>query len=210
MRPIFSVLACLLLCVSAALGQVNTGELRLKVIDSSGAGLQATVTVVSEGNQYNSVLATDDAGTVDIQTLPYGIYQVAVDKQGFSTVVKTVEVRSALPVKSTVELRVAPLNSTVTINETGTLVDPDRPSSVMQIGAKQIEERVTSLPGRSVEDLVNTQPGWIYEGNAVLHPRGAEAQTQFVIDGIPLTDNRSPSVIFILFDRSQNFPSLNL
>src|SRR6202012_2528528 len=31
------------------------------------------------------------------------------------------------------------------------------------------------------------------EGNAVLHPRGSEYQTQFVIDGIPLTDNRSPS-----------------
>ena len=49
-----------------------------------------------------------------------------------------------------------------------------------------------SLPGRSVQDLVNSQPGWLYEGNAVLHPRGSEYQTQFVIDGIPLTDNRSP------------------
>ena len=26
----------------------------------------------------------------------------------------------------------------------------------------------------------------------MLHPRGSEYQTQFVIDGIPLTDNRSP------------------
>ncbi len=40
---------------------------------------------------------------------------------------------------------------------------------------------------------MNSQPGWLYEGNAVLHPRGSENQTQFVIDGIPLTDNRSPS-----------------
>jgi hypothetical protein len=63
----------------------------------------------------------------------------------------------------------------------------------MQLGSKQIEDRVQSLPGRSVQDLVNTQPGWLYEGNAVLHPRGSEYQTQFVIDGIPLTDNRSPS-----------------
>ena len=38
-----------------------------------------------------------------------------------------------------------------------------------------------------------TQPGWLYEGNAVLHPRGSEYQTQFVLDGIPLLDNRSPS-----------------
>jgi len=27
----------------------------------------------------------------------------------------------------------------------------------------------------------------------VLHPRGSEYQTQFVIDGVPLTDNRSPA-----------------
>ena len=27
----------------------------------------------------------------------------------------------------------------------------------------------------------------------MLHPRGSEYQTQFVLDGIPLTDNRSPS-----------------
>ncbi len=40
---------------------------------------------------------------------------------------------------------------------------------------------------------MNSQPGWLYEGNAVLHPRGSEYQTQFVMDGIPLTDNRSPS-----------------
>jgi len=73
------------------------------------------------------------------------------------------------------------------------LIDPDLPSSIMQIGSKQIEDRVQSLPGRSIQDLVNTQPGWLYEGNAVLHPRGSEYQTQFVIDGIPLTDNRSPS-----------------
>ena len=85
------------------------------------------------------------------------------------------------------------MNTSVAVNAEQTLIDPDLPSSIMQIGSKQIEDRVQSLPGRSVQDLVNTQPGWLYEGNAVLHPRGSEYQTQFVIDGIPLTDNRSPS-----------------
>ena len=54
--------------------------------------------------------------------------------------------------------------------------------------------RETSIPGRSVVDLVNSQPGWLYEGNAVLHARGSEYQTQFVVDGVPLTDNRSPGI----------------
>jgi hypothetical protein len=55
------------------------------------------------------------------------------------------------------------------------------------------QNRVSSIPGRSIQDLVNSQPGWLYEGNTVLLPRGSEYQTQFVVDGIPLTDNRSPS-----------------
>ena len=62
-----------------------------------------------------------------------------------------------------------------------------------QIGSDSIQNRVSSIPGRSIQDLVNSQPGWLYEGNAVLHPRDSEYQTQFVVDGIPLTDNRSPS-----------------
>src|SRR6201999_3142008 len=78
-------------------------------------------------------------------------------------------------------------------NAAATLIDPDQAGSVSQVGATQIQDRVGSLPGRSLQDLVDTQPGWLYEGNAVLHPRGSEYQTQFVVDGVPLTDNRSPS-----------------
>jgi hypothetical protein len=72
------------------------------------------------------------------------------------------------------------------------LIDPHRSTSVNEIGQQTMQTRRTSLPGRSLQDLINSQPGWTYEGNAVLHPRGTEYQTQFVVDGIPLTDNRSP------------------
>src|SRR5205085_9741644 len=75
-----------------------------------------------------------------------------------------------------------------------TLIDPEQAGSVGQVGTESIQSRLSSIPGRSVEDPLNSQPGWLYEGNAVLHPRGSEYQTQFVVDGIPLTDNRSPSL----------------
>jgi outer membrane cobalamin receptor len=81
----------------------------------------------------------------------------------------------------------------VTVNDAATLIDPYSSGSINRIGKDTIADRVTSLPGRSLQDLVNSQPGWLYEGNAVLHPRGSEYQTQLVVDGIPLTDNRSPS-----------------
>jgi hypothetical protein len=81
----------------------------------------------------------------------------------------------------------------VTVSASGTLVDPYRAGSFNEMGLQTIENRLTALPGRSMQDLVNSEPGWLYEGNAVLHPRGSEYQTQFIVDGFPLTDNRSPS-----------------
>jgi len=178
---------------SPAMGQVHTGDLRLRVTDSAGLGLKASVTVASGASQYHNVFETSAAGEVDVKSLPYGIYLVSAEKAGFAPNAGTVEVRTSSPTMHTLKLVVAAVATSVDVNGQAPLIDPYRPSSVMQIGSAQIRDRVGSLPGRSVQDLVNSQPGWLYEGNAVLHPRGSEYQTQFVIDGIPLTDNRSPS-----------------
>jgi hypothetical protein len=175
------------------LAQVNTGELCLKVTDPGGLGLSASIKISSNSSQYRNSLTTSKSGEVDITTLPYGIYLLRAESQGFTATTETVEVRSALPSEHTIKLTIAPVNTSVQVSSSAPLIDPYRPSSVMQIGSQQIQDRTASLPGRSVQDLVDTQPGWLYEGNAVLHPRGSEYQTQFVIDGIPLTDDRSPS-----------------
>jgi hypothetical protein len=182
----------LLLTTWPLLAQVNTGELRLKVTDPTGLGLKATVTLSSEASQYRNKFATDEDGTSDIKTLFYGTYRLKIETQGFSSVSETLEVRSAIPVEHTIHLAVAPVSTSLEVNSSNTLIDPRTASSLMQIGSQQIEDRPDSLPGRSVQYLVNSQPGWLYEGNAVLHPRGSEYQTQLVVDGIPLTDNRSP------------------
>jgi Carboxypeptidase regulatory-like domain len=189
MRKIFAIL---MLYATCALAQVNSGELRLRVLDPSGAGVKAVVNLTNAGSGYSNTFTTDSAGPSSVQPLAYGIYLLSIEYQGFASVSQPVVVRSAIPVDLSVQLHVAPVTTNVTVKDAATLIDPDRPNSIMQIGSKQIDERLGSLPGRSVQDLVNTQPGWLYEGNAVLHPRGSEYQTQFVIDGIPLTDNRSP------------------
>jgi hypothetical protein len=175
------------------LGQSSTGELRLTVTDPGGLGVKTAVELVSQGNEYRHTLTTDDQGNLDAKRLPYGIYQIQIQVEGFAPVSEAVEIRSALPLDRTLRLKLASVSESVKVNESATLIDPYRASSVNQIGLETIQNRLTSLPGRSLQDLVNSEPGWLYEGNAVLHPRGSEYQTQFVVDGIPLTDNRSPS-----------------
>ena len=189
----FLILA-VLLWVFPLLAQSNTGELRLTVTDPSGLGLKnASVEMVSEASEYHEAFVTDDTGKLDAKRLPYGIYVIHVRMEGFAPLSESVEIRSALPLDRTIQLPLASVSESVNVSAASTLINPHQAGSVNEIGTQTIENRVNSLPGRSLEDLVNSEPGWLYEGNAVLHPRGSEYQTQFVVDGIPLTDNRSPS-----------------
>ncbi|MGC1220814.1 MAG: TonB-dependent receptor plug domain-containing protein [Candidatus Sulfotelmatobacter sp.] len=195
MRPLLLgiLILTLLLLAPHADAQSNTGELRLKITDPDGLALQTAVELISQANEYRHTFTTDDQGNLDARRLPYGIYQLQIQAQGFAAVSEPVEIRSALPLDRTIRMKVASASESVMVSASRTLVDPYRAGSVNEVGLQTIENRLTALPGRSMQDLVNSQPGWLYEGNAVLHPRGSEYQTQFVIDGIPLTDNRSPS-----------------
>ena len=196
MRSLFHLgilLVALTLLAFLAEAQSNTGELRLKITDPDGLALKTAVELVSQGNEYRHTFTTDDQGDLDAKRLPYGIYQLQIQLPGFAEVSEPVEIRSALPLDRTIRLKLAAASESVTVTTPRTLIDPYRAGSDNEIGLQTIENRLTALPGRSMQDLVNSQPGWLYEGNAVLHPRGSEYQTQFVIDGIPLTDNRSPS-----------------
>jgi len=175
-----------------AFGQTNSGELRLKVTDPAGLAVGVTVEIVSTANQYRTTFIADDSGVVDVKRIPFGVYRIAIHQQGFAEVSQSIEISSVLPTDHTITLAVSTITETVTVTDAATLIDPEQAGAISQIGSEAIQNRPSSLPGRSLQDLVNSQPGWLYEGNAVLHPRGSEYQTQFVVDGIPLTDNRSP------------------
>lgn len=175
------------------LAQSNSGELRLRVTDPAGFGVKAAVQILSRANQYRSTLETSDQGSLDVQRLPYGIYQVEIRQPGFATTSESVEIHSSIPTERSIQLKVSLATESVTVTAANTLIDPEQAGTIAQVGSDMIRDRLSSVPGRSLQDLVNSQPGWLYEGNAVLHPRGSEYQTQFVVDGIPLTDNRSPS-----------------
>jgi outer membrane cobalamin receptor len=189
----FAFLSLLLLAVSVLRGQSNSGELRIKVTDPSGAAVRTDVVLVSEANDFRKTLSTDDSGALLVKHLPFGVYHVAIDHAGFAAFGDNVEVRSAIPADYVAKLTISAPNTSVTVTDSDTLIDPHATGNTNRIGTDAISNRESSLPGRSLQDLVNSQPGWLYEGNAVLHPRGSEYQTQLVVDGLPLIDNRSPS-----------------
>src|SRR5260370_32003777 len=107
--PSFSTRLISLIVLGATvpgLAQVHTGELRLRVTDPAGLGIKASVAVSSEASQYQSTFTTGSSGETEIKTLPYGIYLVHVEKEGFTAATRTVEVRSAIPARHLITLPV--------------------------------------------------------------------------------------------------------
>lgn len=184
----------LLLWTVGQFGQSQTGELRLTVSDPTGLPIQSAVELVSDANQLRQRFETDANGILVARRLPFGAYRVLVTRNGFAAFSDTLEVRSALPTMYHATLGLAPIQAQVTVAPPGdTLIDLHRTTATNRLGAETLQRRTLSMPGRSVPDLVNTQPGWLLEANGILHPRGSEYQVQYVVDGLPLTDNRSPA-----------------
>ena len=103
--------------LSRLLGQSTTGELRLTVTDPAGLGLKSAVELVSQGNEYRHTFTTDDQGNLDAKRLPYGIYQIQIQLEGFAPVSESVEIRSALPLDRTVRLKLASVSESVKVTE---------------------------------------------------------------------------------------------
>ena len=192
MKELRSLILIVFSVLTLASGQANEGSLRLRVHDATGHPIETALQLISRENALSKTLSTHNDGTLAITHLPFGRYHIDIQCPGFAAVSQSVEIRSTAPTRLALQLTLSPITESVTVHTPDTLLAIDQPGSVNMLGTEQIQTRLGSVPGRSLQDLVDSQPGWLYEGSAVLHPRGSEYQTQFVIDGVPLTDNRSP------------------
>jgi hypothetical protein len=186
-------LAALLLSGLTLFGQLQTGEIRLEVKDQSGSAMEATGMLESLSAGVRRTYQTDGQGAHTFGSLPFGRYRLEVGRTGFAKQELLIEVRSAVPLPKVVTLAVTAAETTVEIREQGTLLDTQGTGAAQHLGPDVLDSRKSSAPGRSLIDLVNQQPGWLLEANGILHPRGSEYAVQYVIDGIPLYDNRSPA-----------------
>jgi hypothetical protein len=187
----FCLLLILLAC--SAFAQKGTGEIRLTVLDQAGAPMSARADLVSLSTHTEQNVDVGPSGRYSFKNLPVGHYRLLVTRNGFMPSSELIEVHSELPLAHKVTLGIQPVATELKVTEADTLIDPDRVGGAHYVGARQVRERETGLPGRDMISLVAQQPGWLLEANGVLHPRGSEYDTQYVVNGFPVQDNRSPA-----------------
>src|SRR5215471_12602510 len=142
-----------LLIAAAQFGQSSTGELRVSVRDSSGLPVMCHVTLVSEANDLSQQLDTAADGLSAAKRLPFGRYRIAIQQPGFASYEALVEINSAVPKEYAVTLTPAAVRAQVTVRAEDTLLDTHQASAVNRVGAETLQERITTLPGRSLSDV---------------------------------------------------------
>ena len=190
--------AALLLCgillpMQPALAQRERGELQIEVKDPQGRPAAATGQLVSESNQLKKEFAIPAEGKYAATELSFGVYHLSVNADGFAEWTGLVEIRGAVPVHVSVVLGMAPVSVQVQVTDAATLVDPSENGTIYSLSGETLREHRAAQSGRDLSDAIDDQPGWLYEANGALHPRGSEYQVQYVLDGMPLTQNRSPA-----------------
>src|SRR5882724_11581165 len=185
--------SALMVLASPARAQRERGELQIEVKDPQGRSTAATGEIVSESNQVKKEFAIGAEGKYLAQELAFGVYRLTVSAEGFAAWTGLLEVRSEVPVRIAVVLGMAPVNTKVEVTDAATLLALAETGTIYSLSGETLREHEAAQQGRDLSDAVNDQPGWLYEANGALHPRGSEYQVQYVLDGMPLTQNRSPA-----------------
>jgi hypothetical protein len=196
LRKIFSTavlfLAATLFTFSYAAAQTRIGTVQGTVKDPNGALVaNATVTITQANTGYRQTTQTDEQGAYRLVNVPFSDYTVRAEATGFQPQEQHVDLESAIPLNLDFGLAVGTTAQTVTIEAEPDHAEHDKVSSDTDINQTILERQAGAAPSRGIEAIVASAPGFAPDDNGRLHPRGSESQVQYVVDGVPITDNLS-------------------
>jgi Carboxypeptidase regulatory-like domain len=170
----------------------NAGTIEGSVVDPAGAAVaKATVTIHNAVTGYRQVTATGSDGTFRFSNIPPNSYHVEVAATGFAVFAQDVSIRSAIPIQFKATLALASAQSSVTVQGAGDLIEVD-PSSHIDADRSLIMKLPSVDPGGGLSQAITYSTGGVVaDGNGLFHPLGDHAQSTFVIDGQPISDQQS-------------------
>jgi outer membrane receptor protein involved in Fe transport len=187
------VLTTLLLLGQSVFGQTRIGSVQGTVKDPTGALVpNAKVTIVQPVTGYNQTTQTDQQGSFKLVNVPFNTYKIRGEASGFQAVEQSIDLESTVPLSVDIPLSLEETTAAVTISsDSSALLETDRTSSDTDINQSILERPLGAVPSRAIESMVASTPGFVTDDNGRMHPRGSESQVQYVVDGVPITDNLS-------------------
>jgi hypothetical protein len=147
-------------CFSAVTdAQITSAEITGTITDSAGAVVAgATVTATNPATNTQRTATTSGAGVFNLTALPPGVYSVRVERQGFSSQVRTgLELQVAQVARLDLTLQVGSVSEVIEVQGGAPLIETDNTS----LGTVIENQRILDLPlnGRNYLQLAALTPG---------------------------------------------------
>ena len=191
-RSVVLLVLSILLFLSFAVAQVgNSGSIEGVVKDPSGAAVpNATVEIANVVSGYARIATTASDGSFRFTNLPFNPYHLSVSSPSFATFNQDVEVRSAVPTKIEVALKIGTSATTIKV-EANDLVENDSTFHT-DVDKNLFDRTPLESASSSVSSLVTlVTPGVAADSNGLFHGLGDHAENSFSVDGQPITDQQS-------------------
>jgi hypothetical protein len=171
---------------------ISSGTVTGTVTDPSGAVVRSARVVLRNAvTGYEQTAVTGFDGAFRFNNIPQNNYALTASASGFSEARQIVEVRSALPLRMEISLKVAEAPTSVTVESDAAMVETD-PTAHMDVDRSSFLKLPSFDPGAQLSQAVTYSTGAVAaDANGFFHPLGDHAQTSFVVDGQPISDQQS-------------------
>jgi hypothetical protein len=170
----------------------GAGTIQGTVKDPTGGVMQSVeVKLANPVSGFSRTTTTDATGRFVFRNLPPNPYHLSVAAQGFNTLQRDVDVRSAVPTDLNLQLALAgTVESVSVVGHAEDLLERD-PTAHTDVDENVISKLPLGASGGLNQIITLASPGVVSDSNGFFHPVGDHAQTQFSIDNQPITDQQS-------------------
>ncbi len=197
MTVVLALLA-MLIGVSPALAQVQTGEITGKVTDDTGALLPGvTVTLTSPALIQPQTATSSETGTYRFPLIPIGTYSVKFELPGFKTVVREgIQVTIGFTANVTQQLAISTVQETVTVSGESPIVDTKATTARTTFDLESLQNipsardpwvMLQRVPNISM-DRVNVGGNQSGQQSGYISRGGNTGNNKWSIDGVDITD----------------------
>ena len=130
---------------------------------------------------------SDDQGQFQFENMPYGAYVIRASADGFSPATTELDIRSNVTVRVSLQLAVAATRLDTTVKALDVL-RRETPRTEVVIDENVIKLAPTVVRRDQLQALVSTTPGWNTENDGLMHIRGVDDGTLYVVGGVPMPD----------------------
>ena len=156
--------------------------------DSSGARIsRAQIVLENPLSGRKSETIAGDQGQFQFENVPYGAYVVRVSAAGFKSSATDLNVRSNVPVRVSVKLEISTNKVDLTV-EMPDVLGHETPRTETIIDERDIKLTPSVVRRDQLQALVSTTPGWNTENDGLMHIRGVDDGTLYVVGGVPTPD----------------------